>query len=156
MKKVMERVHEENMIRSLFFGMQEANKLAGRPKDVATQTFTKIGMLGAGMMGAGIAMSAATAGIALVLGVLFGTGALLFGRTGEGIGWLAQSGAVPLGYLGDAEKTARTFPTIEGVRYSVPGDRAIRRGETEIDLLGRDSQCINSGGEKIIVEALGA
>jgi acyl-CoA synthetase (AMP-forming)/AMP-acid ligase II len=70
----------------------------------------------------------------------------------EGIGWLAQSGAVPLGYLGDAEKTARTFPTIEGVRYSVPGDRAIRKGETEIDLLGRDSQCINSGGEKIFVE----
>jgi acyl-CoA synthetase (AMP-forming)/AMP-acid ligase II len=70
----------------------------------------------------------------------------------EGIGWLAQSGAVPLGYLGDADKTARTFPTIEGVRYSVPGDRAIRKGETEIDLLGRDSQCINSGGEKIFVE----
>ncbi len=70
----------------------------------------------------------------------------------EGIGWLAQSGAVPLGYLGDAEKTARTFPTIDGVRYSVPGDRAIRKGETEIDLLGRDSQCINSGGEKIFVE----
>jgi acyl-CoA synthetase (AMP-forming)/AMP-acid ligase II len=38
------------------------------------------------------------------------------------------------------------------VRYSVPGDRAIRKGETEIDLLGRDSQCINSGGEKIFVE----
>ena len=54
----------------------------------------------------------------------------------EGIGWLAQSGPVPLGYLGDAEKTARTFPTIEGVRYSVPGDRAIRRSESEIDLLG--------------------
>ncbi|MFN7150985.1 MAG: AMP-binding enzyme, partial [Microthrixaceae bacterium] len=70
----------------------------------------------------------------------------------EGLGWLAQSGAVPLGYLGDAEKTAKTFPTIEGTRYSVPGDRAIRRGDTEIDLLGRDSQCINSGGEKIFVE----
>ena len=70
----------------------------------------------------------------------------------EGIGWLAQSGPVPLGYLGDADKTARTFPTIDGVRYSVPGDRAIRRTDTEIDLLGRDSQCINSGGEKIFVE----
>jgi acyl-CoA synthetase (AMP-forming)/AMP-acid ligase II len=70
----------------------------------------------------------------------------------EGLGWVAQSGAVPLGYLGDADKTARTFPTIDGVRYSVPGDRAIRRGDTEIDLLGRDSQCINSGGEKIFVE----
>ena len=70
----------------------------------------------------------------------------------EGIGWVAQSGPVPLGYLGDAAKTARTFPTIDGVRYSVPGDRAIRKADGEIDLLGRDSQCINSGGEKIFVE----
>lgn len=70
----------------------------------------------------------------------------------EGIGWLAQEGAVPLGYLGDADKTARTFPTIDGVRYAVPGDRAIRMADGEIELLGRDSQCINSGGEKIFVE----
>lgn len=70
----------------------------------------------------------------------------------EGIGWLAQSGCVPLGYLGDADKSARTFPTIDGIRYSVPGDRAIRRADGEIELLGRDSQCINSGGEKIFVE----
>ena len=70
----------------------------------------------------------------------------------DGIGWSAQSGAVPLGYLGDAAKTAATFPTIEGVRYSVPGDRAIWRADGVIELLGRDSQCINSGGEKIFVE----
>jgi 3-oxocholest-4-en-26-oate---CoA ligase len=42
----------------------------------------------------------------------------------EEVGWLAQKGRVPLGYLGDAAKTARTFPVIDGVRYSVPGDRA--------------------------------
>ena len=40
------------------------------------------------------------------------------------IGWFAQRGRVPLGYLGDAKKTARSFPEIDGVRYSVPGDRA--------------------------------
>ena len=40
------------------------------------------------------------------------------------VGWLAQHGRVPLGYLGDADKTATTFPVIDGVRYSVPGDRA--------------------------------
>ncbi|MCK6385919.1 MAG: 3-hydroxyacyl-CoA dehydrogenase NAD-binding domain-containing protein [Rhodocyclaceae bacterium] len=57
----------KNMIRSLFFFMQEANKLARRPQDVPTQKFAKIGMLGAGMMGAGIAHAAATAGIAVVL-----------------------------------------------------------------------------------------
>jgi 3-hydroxyacyl-CoA dehydrogenase/enoyl-CoA hydratase/3-hydroxybutyryl-CoA epimerase len=57
----------KNMIRSLFFGIQEANKLATRPQGVPTQKFTRIGMLGAGMMGAGIAMSTATAGIEVVL-----------------------------------------------------------------------------------------
>jgi len=57
----------KNMIRSLFFGMQEANKLASRPAGVATQKYTKVSMLGAGMMGAGIAMCTAQAGIEVVL-----------------------------------------------------------------------------------------
>jgi fatty-acyl-CoA synthase len=67
-------------------------------------------------------------------------------------GWLAQTGSVPLGYLGDAEKTARTFPVINGQHYSVPGDRARIRADGEIELLGRDSVTINSGGEKIFAE----
>ncbi|MGH9017909.1 MAG: acyl-CoA synthetase [Acidimicrobiales bacterium] len=70
----------------------------------------------------------------------------------EELGWLAQKGAVPLGYLGDAEKSARTFPLIDGVRYSVPGDRARFLADGEIELLGRDSVTINSGGEKIFAE----
>ena len=70
----------------------------------------------------------------------------------DGIGWLAQQGWVPLGYLGDADKTARTFPVIDGVRYSVPGDRARHLSGGEIELLGRDSVTINSGGEKIFAE----
>jgi 3-hydroxyacyl-CoA dehydrogenase / enoyl-CoA hydratase / 3-hydroxybutyryl-CoA epimerase len=57
----------KNMIRSLFFGMNEANKLASRPAGVPQQRYSKIGMLGAGMMGAGIAMSTATAGMDIVL-----------------------------------------------------------------------------------------
>jgi len=57
----------KNMIRSLFFGMQEANKLASRPADVPPQKYSKVGMLGAGMMGAGIAMCTAQAGIEVVL-----------------------------------------------------------------------------------------
>ena len=67
-------------------------------------------------------------------------------------GWLAQRGSVPLGYLGDAEKTARTFPVIDGQHYSVPGDRARALADGEIELLGRDSVTINSGGEKIFAE----
>ena len=70
----------------------------------------------------------------------------------EGNGWLAQTGNVPLGYLGDPEKTARTFPVIDGVRYSIPGDRARHRADGQIELLGRDSVTVNSGGEKIFVE----
>jgi len=68
------------------------------------------------------------------------------------IGWLAQSGWVPLGYLGDAAKTARTFPVIDGDRFAVPGDRARLLDSAEIELLGRDSVTINSGGEKIFAE----
>jgi len=70
----------------------------------------------------------------------------------DDLGWLAQRGSVPLGYLGDAEKSARTFPVIDGVRYSVPGDRARYLADGEIELLGRDSVTINSGGEKIFAE----
>ncbi|MBA2609235.1 MAG: acyl-CoA synthetase [Actinobacteria bacterium] len=70
----------------------------------------------------------------------------------EEVGWLAQQGRVPLGYLGDAEKTAQTFPVIEGVRYSVPGDRARLTADNIIELYGRDSVTINSGGEKIFAE----
>jgi 3-oxocholest-4-en-26-oate---CoA ligase len=70
----------------------------------------------------------------------------------DGMGWLAQRGYVPLGYKGDEAKTAATFPVIEGVRYSVPGDRALHLEDGSIELLGRESQTINSGGEKIFVE----
>ena len=71
---------------------------------------------------------------------------------GEGDGWLARRDLVPLGYLGDAEKTARTFPTIDGVRWSIPGDKARLLDDGRIELLGRDSVTINSGGEKIFAE----
>ncbi len=72
------------------------------------------------------------------------------------IGWLAQQGLIPLGYLGDPEKTARTFPVIEGIRHSVPGDRARWFADGQIELLGRDSVTINSGGEKIFAEEVEA
>ncbi len=70
----------------------------------------------------------------------------------DGLGWLAQRGFVPLGYKGDAAKTAATFPVIDGVRYATPGDRARHLDGGAIELLGRDSVTINSGGEKIFAE----
>ncbi len=70
----------------------------------------------------------------------------------EGIGWLAQRRFTPLGYKGDAAKTATTFPIIDGMRFVTPGDRARHLADGSIELLGRDSVTINSGGEKIFVE----
>ena len=68
------------------------------------------------------------------------------------LGWFAKAGRVPLGYLGDAAKTEKTFPTLGGVRYTVPGDRARILADGSIELHGRDSVTINSGGEKIFAE----
>ncbi|MGB8858849.1 MAG: acyl-CoA synthetase [Ilumatobacteraceae bacterium] len=72
------------------------------------------------------------------------------------LGWLAKSGRLALGYLGDAAKTARTYPVVNGVRYAVPGDRARLRSDGIIELHGRDSVTINSGGEKIFAEEVEA
>ncbi len=67
-------------------------------------------------------------------------------------GWLARTGDVPLGYFKDAEKTAEKFPVVNGKRYAVPGDHATVAADGTITVLGRGSQSINSGGEKIYPE----
>jgi len=67
-------------------------------------------------------------------------------------GWVARTGHVPLGYYKDPAKTAKTFPTIGDVRYAVPGDHAHFNADGSINVLGRGSVCINSGGEKIYPE----
>jgi len=74
-------------------------------------------------------------------------------QPGDGrIGKLARTGNVPLGYYQDPEKTAATFPMIDGVRYSVPGDYVRLEADGQITLLGRGSQSINTGGEKVFPE----
>ncbi len=67
-------------------------------------------------------------------------------------GQLAVTGHLPLGYYGDPEKSAETFPVIDGVRYSIPGDWATVEDDGSIVLLGRGSVCINTGGEKVYPE----
>ncbi|MFM7755928.1 MAG: AMP-binding protein [Actinomycetota bacterium] len=67
-------------------------------------------------------------------------------------GVLAAAGPMPEGYFGDPDKTARTFPVIDGVRYSVPGDYAEIDADGTVRLLGRGSVCINTGGEKVYPE----
>jgi acyl-CoA synthetase (AMP-forming)/AMP-acid ligase II len=65
------------------------------------------------------------------------------------VGRLARSGRVALGYYNDPEKTAATFPVVDGVRYVVTGDHATIEADGSIRLLGRGSACINTGGEKV-------
>jgi 3-oxocholest-4-en-26-oate---CoA ligase len=67
-------------------------------------------------------------------------------------GRIAQSGRMPIGYYKDREKTAATFVTYDGVRYTIPGDWAEIAADGAVVLLGRGSQCINTGGEKVYPE----
>lgn len=67
-------------------------------------------------------------------------------------GFVARSGAIPRGYYKDEEKTARTFPVIDGVRYSMPGDYCKVAADGTLILLGRGSVCINTAGEKVYPE----
>ncbi|GAB3793895.1 3-hydroxyacyl-CoA dehydrogenase NAD-binding domain-containing protein [Spirosoma humi] len=57
----------KNLIQTMFLGLNEANKGASRPKDLPKTDVKKLGILGAGMMGAGIAYVSAQAGIEVVL-----------------------------------------------------------------------------------------
>jgi 3-oxocholest-4-en-26-oate---CoA ligase len=68
------------------------------------------------------------------------------------IGWIATHGHLPLGYLGDPERTRQTFPVIDGTRYCIGGDRARWDADGQLVFLGRDSACINTGGEKVFAE----
>lgn len=70
------------------------------------------------------------------------------GRAGR----LALGGRIPVGYYKDDEKTAATFVTIDGARYSVPGDYARVEADGSLTLLGRGSVSINTGGEKVFPE----
>jgi len=67
-------------------------------------------------------------------------------------GLVAAGGNVPIGYYKDETKSAATFKTIGGVRYSFPGDWAIVEADGSLTLLGRGSNCINTAGEKVYPE----
>ncbi|GLW35071.1 acyl-CoA synthetase [Actinoplanes regularis] len=69
-----------------------------------------------------------------------------------GVGRLAKSGYLPLGYYKDPEKTAALLTEIDGVRYAFPGDLARLEEDGTITLLGRGSTCVNTGGEKVFPE----
>jgi fatty-acyl-CoA synthase len=74
-------------------------------------------------------------------------------QPGSGVrGLVAVGGHTPIGYYKDEEKSAKTFRIFEGTRWSVPGDWATVEADGSITLLGRGSQVINTGGEKVFPE----
>ncbi len=72
------------------------------------------------------------------------------------VGRLARSGYIPIGYLGDAHKTAATFVEAGGKRWALPGDLAMVDADGAIAVLGRGSLCINTGGEKVFPDEVEA
>jgi acyl-CoA synthetase (AMP-forming)/AMP-acid ligase II len=72
------------------------------------------------------------------------------------VGRVARCGDIPLGYYNDPVKTAETFVEVDGTRYVIPGDMAMVEADGSVTLLGRGSQSINSGGEKIFPEEVEA
>lgn len=65
------------------------------------------------------------------------------------LGMLGFRGTLPKGYWRDPEKTLVTFPVINGVRHVVPGDWARVLEDGYVELLGRGSSVVNTGGEKV-------
>ena len=127
--------------------------LAHHPDMLLVDAFSSSEALGMGMSISGGANAAATATFTLGpdVKVLTEEGAEVAPGSEE-IGILALGGRNPLGYYKDPDKSDRTFRTIDGVRYSIPGDFAQVRADGSIHLLGRGSVSINSGGEKIFPE----
>ncbi|HWD04894.1 MAG TPA: acyl-CoA synthetase [Amycolatopsis sp.] len=91
--------------------------------------------------------------------VTFGKDAILLSEEGApveakpgAIGLIGRRGHVPLGYYNDPEKSRTIFADVGGVRYVVPGDWARYEEDGTVTLLGRGSQCVNTGGEKVYPE----
>ncbi len=67
-------------------------------------------------------------------------------------GRVALRGRTPVGYYKDPDKSASTFVMFDGVKWSIPGDFAEVDADGSVRLLGRGSECINTGGEKVYPE----
>jgi acyl-CoA synthetase (AMP-forming)/AMP-acid ligase II len=74
----------------------------------------------------------------------------------DGVGIVARTGPLPLGYLGEDAKNAETFPIIGGQRWLMTGDRARWTADGTLEFIGRDNMCINTGGEKVFPEEVEA
>jgi acyl-CoA synthetase (AMP-forming)/AMP-acid ligase II len=78
-------------------------------------------------------------------------------KAGSGVmGQVARTGWIASGYYNDPEKTAKTFPEVDGTRWLLTGDIATVLEDGTIAVYGRGSQAINTGGEKVFPEEVEA
>ena len=130
--------------------------MAAFPNSIFTDSVgaTETGFSGMGMQDAN---NISTDGPVIGLGpgsvVIDADNNLLDPETNIGVvGRLGRGGSVPVGYYKDPAKSAATFLVIDGERYSVPGDFARIEEGKRVTLLGRGSNCVNTGGEKVYPE----
>jgi fatty-acyl-CoA synthase len=107
--------------------------------------------LGASVSAAGVAEQTAKFAITENNAVFTDDGRRVEPGSGE-MGMVAVGGFIPVGYYKDEAKSAATFRTVDGRRWSIPGDFATVNADGTIHLLGRGSVCINTGGEKVFPE----
>ncbi len=131
----------------------KAGLLRHNPRLILVDAFGSSEAIGMGSSVSSNDATAKTASFALSENsvVVTDEGRLVEPGSGE-VGRVGVRGRTPVGYYKDPVKSAATFPEIDGVRYSVPGDFATVEADGSITLLGRGSVCINSGGEKIFPE----
>ncbi len=127
--------------------------LEHQPNMLLIDAFSSSEALGMGQSVSGGAAAAKTAAFSLGANTIVVTddGTRVSAGSGE-VGRLAVGGRQPIGYYKDPEKSARTFITVDGRRYSCPGDYAAVEADGTITVLGRGSVCINTGGEKVFPE----
>lgn len=127
--------------------------LRHHPTMLLVDAFSSSEALGMGQSVSGGKESAKTATFQLgASAIVIGDDGRPVGPGSDVIGRLAVGGRQPTGYYKDEEKSARTFITVDGKRYSCPGDYATVAPDGTITVLGRGSVCINTGGEKVFPE----
>jgi acyl-CoA synthetase (AMP-forming)/AMP-acid ligase II len=141
---------------AIFSPQVKARWMAAFPNSIFTDSVgaTETGFQGMGMADANsISTDGPVVGLAASGVVLDENNELLDPDTDIGkIGRLGRGGSVPIGYYKDPAKSAQTFLVINGERYSVPGDFARIEEGHRVTLLGRGSNCVNTGGEKVYPE----
>ena len=141
---------------AIFSPQVKARWMAAFPNSIFTDSVgaTETGFQGMGMADANnISTDGPVVGLAASGVVLDENNELLDPDTDIGkIGRLGRGGSVPVGYYKDPVKSAATFLEIDGQRYSVPGDFARIEEGHRVTLLGRGSNCVNTGGEKVYPE----